>query len=509
MSRTSKREPIPRYQLILNHDGGQLGWERYPMSPDRLAYWAVEAVKDTQVDAIFWCASDDGNSVAYKSDKFPLSGEADNFGAPQASGWRVYNNVCHLVESGVEPPRIILEACRRCGKATYFSLRLNDTHDAHGGCELPQIKRDHPEWMLGKAETIHTALNFAIKGVRQFKLDLIDEFFQRFDYDGIEIDFLRGAPYFKHYLEHRHANILTDWLRNVRELLDRHAERRGRRVELAVRVNETIESSFYDGFDVETWIHEGLTDAVILGSGAINIDIAGHKKLAEGTHVRIYPCVYGWANGYGTNVLRPPKPDAVLRGDAARFWADEPDGIYLFNTFPMPDFRFEVMQQLGDPATLAGTDKVFCAEVGSMAVDWHYPHNWLRSPLPVELHETDTTPVSIPVVVSDDVAREADKLKDLKIVLEFENMVSEVDELDLSLNGQPVDVSEVFLPGKILGHGPGIVNAVGAENWVLRPGPARFRIGMNRVGVRVVKRCDGMTAPLTLNKVEIFISYKS
>ena len=59
----------------------------------------------------------------------------------------------------------------------------------------------------------------------------------------------------------------------VRSHLDERGQERGRPFTLAVRVSETMEACRLDGFEVAAWVKEDLVDMIVLGSGAIDIEV--------------------------------------------------------------------------------------------------------------------------------------------------------------------------------------------------------------------------------------------
>ena len=90
--------------------------------------------------------------------------------------------------------------------------------------------------------------------------------------------------------------------------LDERAEQRGRRIEVAIRVDENALACRLNGFDVETWLAEDLLDMLILSSGTIDIEVEAFRDLVAGTHVQVHPCLYGWPSRYS------PIPAALARG---------------------------------------------------------------------------------------------------------------------------------------------------------------------------------------------------
>ena len=75
--------------------------------------------------------------------------------------------------------------------------------------------------------------------VRDLKFQIVEEIFQKYDFDGLEVDFLRGSPYFMPGTEAENAHLLTEMLQRMREHLNARGVERGRPIRLAVRVDET------------------------------------------------------------------------------------------------------------------------------------------------------------------------------------------------------------------------------------------------------------------------------
>ncbi len=129
--------------------------------------------------------------------------------------------------------------------ASLLSLQLRVIkHDSMGApCpltpdELATFKVKHPEWLIGERKygdvtSFRTPLNFAIPEVRELKFRVIEELFKKYDFDGLEIDFLRSAPYFLPGEESKNAHLLTELLQRVRKHLDERGRQRGRPIRLA------------------------------------------------------------------------------------------------------------------------------------------------------------------------------------------------------------------------------------------------------------------------------------
>lgn len=396
----SQRPPVKPRKIIFNLDGSTAFNDTERATPgdiDKYIHSCFAGLDSRYIDAVFWMDGAGGNTANYDSQVLELTGERIGQISPQLKKW---------IAEGNDLPKVIVREARKRGLDVFFSFRINDTHDAFNfPTELPTFKTEHPEWTIGKGHEncAHTALNFAIPEVRDIKFRTIKEIFDKYDFDGIEIDFMRGPPFFIPGQEPENAPVLTEFLRKVRRMLDQRGNERGRPIEIAARVGENLDACRLDAFDVKTWMQDRLIDILVLGSGTIDIDIEDFKELAEGTGVLVYPCVYGWPSGYhhvgfdGKGGQGGLSPD-LARGLASRFWHQGADGMYTFNWFPDQEqlhYQVELLSQIGDPRKLVGTDRMFAADRGAPKMP--YPHNWMHALLPITLEKKQE--VTVPVTL--------------------------------------------------------------------------------------------------------------
>ena len=97
-----------------------------------------------------------------------------------------------------------------------------------------------------------TSLNFSVPQVRALKFRVIGEIFRKYDFDGLEIDFLRSAPYFLPGEEAKHAHLVTERRRRVRKHLIERGTQRGRPIRRAARVEGSLASCRKDGSVAQT-----------------------------------------------------------------------------------------------------------------------------------------------------------------------------------------------------------------------------------------------------------------
>lgn len=420
---SNEKQPVKKRRILFNSDGADV----FKSVEGNLQNWLLNIfrpIENSHVDALFWCDGAGGNTANYDSDVLELTGQRIG---------QVDPALVKLISEGNDPPKVVVQEAKKRGLDIFYSFRINDTHDARGALnELPTFKIEHPEWLIGdQPYGEKTALNFAIPEVRQLKLAVIKEIFQKYDFDGLEIDFMRGPPFFIPGQEPQNAPILTQFLRRVRQHLNHRGQERGRPIELAARVDENLGACYLDGFDVATWLREGLIDILILGSGVIDIEVEEFRELAEGTRVLIYPCLYGHPSRY------LPIPEALARGLALNYWHQGADGIYTFNWYshhPSLAYQIELLKQIGDPTSIEGKNLMFAADRRhAKSLRKFYPHNWRRAVLPAELSAGRT--VEVPIMVGVDLAgaRSAPPTQ-LNLRLECKNLARD-DDLVIYLNG--------------------------------------------------------------------------
>ena len=263
-----RREPR---RLLFNWDGSMvhsfgreaLGNAEGPFTREQFVSLVFTPLNENAVDAVLFSFGS-GNVAEYQSNVLEWPGEADRFEFPAARTWHggievdpadQYKNPKALADAGANPPAVIVEECHRRGMQAFVSLRMNDCHDGQHprgtlpNPELATFKRQNPEWLVPDLDW-WTALNFAHPRVRALKLRVVEEFFDRWDFDGIELDWLRHTLYFPRGTERENAHHLTHFLRDVRESLNERARRRGRPIEILVRVPERVEWCREGGFEI-------------------------------------------------------------------------------------------------------------------------------------------------------------------------------------------------------------------------------------------------------------------
>ena len=235
----------PKYKIIYNWDGDLLGWDEVPQSTESFLSTVYAPLQDTQVDALFWCVAT--HAARWNSDVVELEGDVLNRKYDSASSYRLAENIRTALERGEDPNQALIQRARDLGLHAYASIRMNDNHFDGAQLqdlpdlrhpELTQMRRQHPEWLLGDQTLEWFALswNLEIPEVRDHRLSYIEEVCRRYDWDGVELDWMRHPFHLPQDDAYRLRYTLTDVQRSVRRMADQIAQSRGRPFYVAARV---------------------------------------------------------------------------------------------------------------------------------------------------------------------------------------------------------------------------------------------------------------------------------
>jgi hypothetical protein len=251
----------------------------------------------------------------------------------------------------VDPYAVILAEAKKHGLETLISYRMNDAHG--NSFLLCRLYQEHPEYRLG------AGLDFGREAVRDYTFRIIEEIVQRYECDGIELDFNRFPNFFSSGTSEERMITINSLVERVRAMIDGESKRRDRRLVLAARVPTSYQQCREIGCDPAVWARNGWIDFLTVSEFLVvryDLPVAPWKKL-----IREIP-VYGSIEVVNADRSGPRlgnlSPDEYRRA-ARHLWADGSDGIYLFN-FLCPreegakgfEPPFEVLCELGDPKRL-------------------------------------------------------------------------------------------------------------------------------------------------------------
>ena len=237
--------------VILNYDA--IAFSNVPhLEGDNLvqSLFGSADLPDSPVTQIWWNWGE-GNHALYES------------AILEPSPWPRYRV---FRDSGFDIIKETLEETRRRGLQCWTSYRINGSDADSGTPELPRYKQQHPEWTMARsaARSRHSSplWNFEYKEVRQHKLDIIKELLDRYEWDGIEIDFARVCPVLRVGEAWQKRQCITAFMEQLREDT-------GKDFKIAVRVPETLAGCHFDGLEVERW--GDIVDTFAVGCRSLEI----------------------------------------------------------------------------------------------------------------------------------------------------------------------------------------------------------------------------------------------
>ncbi|MDF2668890.1 MAG: hypothetical protein K0R67_1196 [Paenibacillus sp.] len=280
---------------------------------------------------------------------------------------KIRDTTLQFVADGKNPLQIVAQRSQQIGIDTFASLRVNAFYPMNlypwlNGNIYPQY--DAYRYLTYYGAPLGNNLSYGYSAFRETIEELLLEAASFQGVQGIELDFNRNpyvlgwepvitAGYITQYgvdpkLEHTpagaqrwmqyRANILTDFIRELRLVLPG--------VQISVRVPD--HDYFKNGFDVQTWINEGLIDILVpssVNSEKFWSNLDEFADLVSGTNVKLYGGInFNIAGvdlskqeedllkrGVASNISRTSvsKEQYLLR--ANEFYEAGYDGIYVFN----------------------------------------------------------------------------------------------------------------------------------------------------------------------------------
>lgn len=285
--------------------------------------------------------------------------------AKQTAGWPRKSWLVH--KAGVDPFAVTIAECRKRGLSPWLSMRMNDTHYINDPTKADTFWQQHPE--LRRAA--NSGFDFAHAAVRDHHLALVRELLDRYDADGLELDWMRFAWHFKPGQEEKGRAILTAFMREVRKLADEAVKRRGHPVGIAARVPSRPAFALALGMDGVAWAQQGLVDILIPHCTWQPTDtdtpVEEWRRIIGQTErgTMLAPGADLWIRGTPGGVLMRDNL-ASARGFSATLLDRGADAIYLFNHFNTGDFRHQFVRPDGTKH-LRDEHRTLMSEVGALA----------------------------------------------------------------------------------------------------------------------------------------------
>ncbi len=347
----------------------------------------VDQYSNTQVRELILSANSQRTSFASKvwdpvwkgydpdgGDDQPLFASTPREARKSARSW--VHTAWQLHQQGLDPYALWIRRAREKKLSPWISMRMNDLHnvdDPHSYMHS-NFWREHPEFRrlewrvpppgMPAGDGRDRAFDFLHKEVRDYHFKLVEEYCERYDFDGLELDWMRFGFHFKPGQEQpQGGEALTDFMRRTRALLNGWEKKRGHEIALGARVPSRPQTAWAMGMDGARWASEGFVQMLVVTPfwASIETDIpieqwrrlVGERViLAAGLELLVRPY-----HDYGKLQYNSLE---TVRGVAASLLSRGADRVYLFNYMDSQTAMEDVsnypalLRECGSLQTLAG-----------------------------------------------------------------------------------------------------------------------------------------------------------
>ena len=492
--------------LLMTCDGLSFlgGWKdqyEYPITPEAVLA-EVKALAGSHVGIFQWCI---GSTTAFFDSRVLEIWGSSEHQHKRFSNWQLAKNLRHLIESGNDPLRIVCEEGHSGGMQVWGSRRMNDRHHTYKHIDPPQSDyyRENPELRLPDG-----SYNWARSEVRELSLAFMRDVAERYDVDGIDLDYTRSPGFFAPDDVDEGRPLMTEFVRDMRSMLDEVGEKKGNRLGLSAQVyahdpeRRSVQDAYGYGLDLRQWASEGLIDILIghyRSKACFEPDITEWKEVVEGTNCRLYA-------GPGKPIRRYVSAPGNARWHtleehraiAAHLYDQGADGVSFYDYMMREEQGFDVrhlVKDLGGPDEIRFKDKVYVAQVD----------------LPLELGNSATGgEAKTELRFSDDleVAARYGCHPRIRLLLNIQN-VPNLEDVAVFLNGEslgsPVRESVPRMPFR------GFEHPEDCPWWHLELAvdPGRMRRGMNELRFVLSPRYPNLHASVQVMKIDLEVTYGS
>ncbi|HWQ53412.1 MAG TPA: hypothetical protein VN442_06990 [Bryobacteraceae bacterium] len=373
--------PAPTGGLALNEDNSHFFSTR---AGHRVTAAEVDAFVDqyagTQVRELFFSPNSMRTSYGSKGwdpiwrgydpdgpDDQPLLASTPEGARKGARKW--VHTAWQLDRDGIDVYARWISRARARGISPWLSMRMNDVHntDDERSYMHSEFWRANPQYRRVRyrfAGLTDRAFDYGRPEVREYHLKLVRELAERYDFDGLELDWMRFGFHFRPGHESQGLELLTRFTADVRKILNAQEKKRGHPIRLGARVPSRPQTALGLGYDPVRWAREGLIDMLVVtpfwATAETDIPIEVWKQLLAGTRVTLAAGLEVLMRGFPASKLFQKNSTETARGMAASVLDRGADRVYLFNYMDsetaMEDLENypRLLREAGSLATMVG-----------------------------------------------------------------------------------------------------------------------------------------------------------
>jgi len=364
------RQAIHRFVELL----AKSGVDTFLLNPNTQVAWYPSKVVPTIIDGYVW-------------------GDDDYLGGTW--GPDILDPYLDLIESGVDILAETIAACRENGISPWVSMRMNDMHwGTQIECKANSPLLSDPDCRLsGKPFDPNNqpyiywqALNYENSRVREYMLGMIRELVLDYDFEGLELDWMRNPNCCEPVASQETIDSITNWHSEIRSITNNKCD-----YPLGIRCPVNYGLFRRIGIDVKEMVFQEILDFVCPTNFMQTTWDAPHDRLRSefGDKVTIYGVselminsLPGYCPATGVseerNVCSHP---AAIRGNTAGKLVMEADGIEQYNFYWTHSLEnYTALEKLCDLDYLRGQEKHYA--ISSLGHPCHYYPYDIVEPLP-------------------------------------------------------------------------------------------------------------------------------
>ncbi len=447
-------------RIILNDDAETILTVPQPHNEERV-YTAVDYLKNTPVDILCFCLGEQSMAYSYLSERvesvmgklLKSYGRRKKRGTVESDGLPENENLAlSLYKKGIDYLPILIDRTHNLGIQFFGSFRMNDCHlrSAPSGLLSAEFWKRHQKyrlWSFTEAQHYYSAaLDYSYPEVRENYLVMIKEVVEKYDIDGIELDFGRNPYLFQRGEGWKKRYIMDEFINSISKILDSTGKQKSKKIKLLLRIVFNRDLQKNAGMDIESWLKKGYIDILVMTNWSSsttndnNILIEYWLGLCKKYNVLFYPsveCVPALNNRENISAMIPnplipaynnrfPASKGIVKPEekkmekthlfatAQNYYGQGAKGIYLFNfvlnftrlRFEKKDtkklkFWLDMLHQLGDKGKLEKIEKRY--------LFWPECPVCVDSLRPPDYHQTIKFNIFDPAL----------KRKDIRVILSF------------------------------------------------------------------------------------------
>ncbi len=293
-------------------------------------------VDSDTIDSMLYNVARDENGFLLKDE----NGNVTKTIAPETT-YTMLKKYRTMIERGIDIIGMAVEETQKYGAEAWFSIRMNDHHNLEDPGFNSSFSYDAPT--LSGINNKRTYMDFTKPAVQAYYKEYIREMCEKYDIDGIELDFLRSCPVMGSVTD-KQMESLNAFISDIRKITNEVGEAKGKKIGLAVRIYSEEQQNLNYGIDAAQWVAEGSVDQITVEGWYIptyyNIPVEEWRQSIDERNVNgnnyTLLCGTDWAvrcdsTAYSGYIMWITLEQ--FKGFVSSAYDKGADGIYIFNHF--------------------------------------------------------------------------------------------------------------------------------------------------------------------------------